>query len=549
MSKTITANINPVIIEAVFLVCITLYFFCACTYGLKYKLPDEDEISYGIEAVQVMENIKPSFGLPLFGRSLPVRDIMNYNFTLPAYLLLPFFAVFGVSTWSLKMMPICISVIGIITAYYLIKNIFSAKIAAVSAALLATNPVYILYSINCLAKTEPLINTLFLAAVLLFVLYVKKRDLYLISLSFLFLGAGASVKLSAFSYYIGLTAASVLVYRKNIKELFHDRGSITAAVISFMAGASIFISYNIFFQYDSTFNNFRFLYDSSSPMCQYLQHNLKILTNLGIRGNHLLCLWSNDEKQYMPDIKNGLGGTLLFLLTLVSVIVNYLYYASMEVKDDLKKYIFICVLFIVVFLTSIITPLTRDEFHLVLLFPFQQLMIGIFLVNTVSFINKAGYSLVVKLLPWIIFSLVLCFQVNNTVRYQALFKSEFQNGAAADEYLGKLLGWVNKSDIPVVILDHSNEQSLVMLSRGRFTPACTVYWWSLNKTVEALINTFNKYGKLYLVECSEHSIIHHNEFKVDDVLWNKNLKKELIQSISAGKYNHVYFNIYKIYES
>ncbi|MBN1823738.1 MAG: glycosyltransferase family 39 protein [Endomicrobiales bacterium] len=528
------------ILEILFLAAVSGYFIFASTYKLAYVLPDVDETVYGIQAEQIIHNIRPYYGeTSLFGIWLPLRGTMNYNFALPAYILAPFFALFGASTWMLKLVPILFGAAGIAAFFYAIKMVFNARIAAISSLLLSTNPLYVFYAFNSLYKTEPLINALFSITILLLLLYVKKRKTSLLVASSFVLGALLSVKLSAVSYYLGLAVVFAFIYRNEAKGLFPRRARVAAAVLSFTAGLIIFILYNVFYPEMNTFRNISLLFSES------WQNNLDVFNNLGIRLKHLFWFWGNVDPHYLKDIKVRSIDILLVTFTLFSVAANFTYYSLSGDRRNIKKLASVCVFFGVVFATSIFTPLNREEFHLSLLFPFQQLMIAVFLSNTLFFFEKKRHYSAVKISLSAFLLFLILGQLSNVAARHRMLDSDYRDRVATSVYLGRLSEWMKCRDKPVVALDSNVDTALAMLNNGRLVTAFLITHYDPRRTAGMARKAYESGRGLFLIETAKRSIPGRS-FSVGEVLWDKKLKAEYIGSINCGADDRAYFRLYAL---
>jgi 4-amino-4-deoxy-L-arabinose transferase-like glycosyltransferase len=168
-----------------------------------------DEASNGYDSYSILNTLRDQHGnfLPLFARALD-----DYRPSMYIYLTVPFIKIFGLSEFSTRLPAAVIGTLTVLALYYLAKEIFTPRVALISASLLAISPWHIQFS--RIAFEAILIPLLFTLGILFFVKSFKQPN-YLILSALIFalsLHTYQAARVFVPLFLLGI----VVVYRKHL---------------------------------------------------------------------------------------------------------------------------------------------------------------------------------------------------------------------------------------------------------------------------------------------------------------------------------------------
>lgn len=193
--------------------------------------------------------------LDLFGTKLPLMSSSDYQGVTSTYLALPFFTLFGINVFSLRLMTVLVGVLAIVVTFYLAKEWFGPTAARLTALLLAVSPAWIFWSRLGVYVVSPVVP-IACGALLAFTLWVRGRasgrgnaSLYL---GAFLLGLGMTTKLLFLWFIVALAVCATLLWGRALWEArerafwgWRRRLSVgVAATAAFALGAFPFILYN-----------------------------------------------------------------------------------------------------------------------------------------------------------------------------------------------------------------------------------------------------------------------------------------------------------------
>lgn len=188
-----------------------------------------DEISRGYDAYCLLKTLKDQYGnfLPLFTETFGL-----YPPATPAYLMIPAVQIFGLSDFSVRLMPAVIGVLTLIVFYFLVKEWINKKTALLATLLLAVSPWHIHYS--RIAFEAILLPFFFLCGLLFFFKAIRKNSYYLIP-SALFFIFSMHTYYAARGFVPPFLLGLVIIYRNFIKKNLKATGvALTVFLIPFI---------------------------------------------------------------------------------------------------------------------------------------------------------------------------------------------------------------------------------------------------------------------------------------------------------------------------
>ncbi|MEP6776211.1 MAG: glycosyltransferase family 39 protein, partial [Chloroflexota bacterium] len=243
---------------AVSLAC--LVFLAIALYQLTLPGLYADEAFDVIPAMQIVlghsVELQRNVGLHLFGLSLPLMSSSDYQGVTSTYLVLPFFALFGINVLSLRLMTVSVGVLGIILTFFLARAWFGSKVARLSVLMLATSPAWVFWSrlgVYVVSQVMPIAA----GSLITFPARVRRRPLAShngpIYLGMFLLGLGLTTKILFVWFISAMPLLALILFGRTVwesrRDWLRERGRwlriAFLSALSFCAGASPFILYNI----------------------------------------------------------------------------------------------------------------------------------------------------------------------------------------------------------------------------------------------------------------------------------------------------------------
>ncbi|MDD4909422.1 MAG: glycosyltransferase family 39 protein [Candidatus Omnitrophica bacterium] len=388
--------------DLLIIILIALIYLSLSLPGLNLIGFVEDEVIPGMFGVNLLEGRRlwdgSDVGIRLGGMSLPVNLITPYYFALSSYLLIPFFILFGISIFSLRLLGVSLALLSLTSLYYICRTIFGRKIAVPTVFLLACSSAFVWSTKVELSITENLLNFFFWSAVALFLLrFSGKRSIVYFYLGCFLLGAGLSVKFSFLARIFGFGLAFIVVFYGKIADFIRSNLKIKQAIVSavcFCAGASLFIYYNVATS-GSTFKLVKYLYTcTDGDNINNLDFKANLERRIG-QFNTIIqeypiaeqdCLPADSmEGQAEPFIYNARKMTLAIFWP--AFLANCLF-SLMRGKAGQRKYLLIYTAYFVIFLTTLFTPASSRTFHMFALEPIPAFTVSLFCCNIWDGITK-----------------------------------------------------------------------------------------------------------------------------------------------------------------
>lgn len=318
--------------------------------------------------------------ITLFNRFVPTMA-SPYSGRIHVYIMYIFSRLFGVNVFSLRFSSIAVSAFTLYFIYLLCRMWFGYRVAVITALLTATSLFFVQYARVGHYREVVFVMFFFWAGFFLIGRYLRERKFYLLCLGFFLFGLGLTTKITMLFYLAGLSISFILLNRKfnllsgiNIKYAF-------LALISFCVGSFYLILYNVL----SGWGTFKLLSDSlMNTSSRY--NNLSYIANLQERIGHLMELlrghlsdgdradWGVTEWHFAES-----AAPVLVALFFVSFIFVFLYMFFLKGKIEKHKIIFFLIFYGAVFFLTPFTISGSNPGHLLLLFPFPQLIMALFI--------------------------------------------------------------------------------------------------------------------------------------------------------------------------
>ena len=184
-----------------------IIYLAAATFQLGLPGINYDEVLDAVPAMQAVlsQPIDAAGSLHLFGRDWPLMT-MPYIGGTTSYLLMPGFALFGVSPIVLRLTTIAVGLVSLVLIWGFLRDFFDERVAGLSLLLLAVNPTYVFWSRMGAWVAQPLLPIAVVALWMLYRWYRTGKQSSLVLAAF-FLGFGLTTKLLFLWMWVALAIA------------------------------------------------------------------------------------------------------------------------------------------------------------------------------------------------------------------------------------------------------------------------------------------------------------------------------------------------------
>ena len=385
---------------------------CVLTYALLTTPADEVEPA----ALSVIPTVE------LFDRHLPVMEDNAYVGPIELYLQQPFFVVFGRTIYALRILPLAAALVGLLAAFVVFRRWFGLRVAFVAALLTATHPVFVHESKQGHDYEEIFTCSFFWLALMLGDRYLqgnRPRLLWLFSATFV-AGLGLCHKITFIWYLLGLSAALIaaLIWRRKEVLAALRPAELALSILPFLAATSTSWIYAVQSRGETLRVMARALVE---PTAKDEIRNVDYLTNLWVRIQQLDAvilkgeIWHPSWFRIIEGVEFPLNGlfAVLFFAGFVVVLAFAIRRHPALPRDPL---IFLFIVFTVVFLCSPFTVSYHHPSHLLVMYPFPQLVIALFLG---LFSHVLGRSTLAMWATSLVLIAVVSLNLNLTFTYTA----------------------------------------------------------------------------------------------------------------------------------
>jgi len=300
-------------------------------------------------------------GIRIAGRTFPLM-VMDYKGTVHTYLTIPFFLLLGINVFTLRLSTVTFATLTLLATYFLARELYGRRAAAIAFFLLAVNPSFVFWSRQGVLWTS--IMTLFSTGSLFFLLkwWHKKSQAYLYLGAF-FIGLGLSAKLSFLWFPLALAATWLTLGRPIPPRL--DGVQAAIAALSFLIGASPLIIYNL-----QTGGTIKVLLENLTTS-YYGTSNLAFFSNLKVRASQFGALLTGRNFWYL----GGGCGNDLYPVLFLAIAVGSLSLA-IKAREDWRKVAFPLLMMAFMVVESCATVSSLWPEHYLILLPLPQLAIA-----------------------------------------------------------------------------------------------------------------------------------------------------------------------------
>jgi 4-amino-4-deoxy-L-arabinose transferase-like glycosyltransferase len=407
----------------------------------------------------------------LFNRILPVMS-GHYLGSVLAYLVYPFARIFGLNIISLRITPIFFSILTILFIYLLCKIWFGKRVAFFASLLAATNLLFVQYSRVGLYREEIFIIFFFWATLFFFAKYFEKKAPHFLYIGLFLFGLGLSAKITFFWYVCGMLMGYIILKKRlNLLISLKIRQRVIG-LFTFCLGAIFIIFYNIKEPGVTVKMLTRSLLEYPFVKENMSISNLSYFTNLKIRISQLLMFLKENIA-----VRSDWGVIQMcpierasFIIVSVAAIsfISVLIFALFSLNSSRKyRILFFYIIYVTVMLLTPFTVSSFDPGHLLVLFPFPQITMALFLDYIWQW-NK--YKKAILTMACSIFLIpVLLFNIWVNVYFNTEMKKNggYRRWSTA---VYELANYLDKKNIQPVMFGWGMAENIVFLSHERIVP-------------------------------------------------------------------------------
>jgi 4-amino-4-deoxy-L-arabinose transferase-like glycosyltransferase len=331
-------------------------------------------------------------GVSVAGRYLPLMEDNHYVGAVELYLQLPFLWVLGNNPFALRLMPIVVSLLGMMAAFLALRSWFGMAAALGATLLTCTHPVFVHFTRQGHYKEEIFTVALFWLGLQCFQRLRRSerhRLLYAVGGGLMF-GLGLAHKIT-FLWYLGACAVACLVVLRGRL----DRAGVTprqaiAAASAFVVGALPLLVHNAV----HGFVTLRLMADRLlTPTPKDDIDNLEYLVNVVVRGKQMLAvivggeIWDTEWFGILEGIEVAHNAPLIVAFCAAVVVVPLLSFVGIG-RLPRRPVAFVWIVFGLVFLCSPFTVSYHHPSHLLVLYPFPGIAVALMLVAVARLVGR-----------------------------------------------------------------------------------------------------------------------------------------------------------------
>ena len=387
-----------IVVEIVTLAAILAVYFALTMRQINLPGLHPDEAQEVIPTVQLLrgqevETLRGS-GLTIAGRRFPLM-IVDYIGTVNTYLALPFFSLFGISTFSLRLMSVLTSAVTLVLLYRLGRTMYSPVVGLAAAGLLAVQPSFVFWSRQGVYVTF-ITAPLTLGAVWLGWQWWRGRlqgkEIALYAGAFL-LGLGLAAKLLTLWVIFAISVCFAILYAGRLWQVVRQRSlrplemvltwwQAGLATLSFALGASMLIVYNL--QTGGTWQTI----NANRSTSFYGVDNARIFDNLLERFRGLKIVLTGEHLWYLSA--RGTYANLWWPRALVVVGVIALGLVFWRARGKWRRLLFPYLTLALMVVASIFTVSALWFTHQAIMLPWASLALAVGLAMAVKQLGDFG---------------------------------------------------------------------------------------------------------------------------------------------------------------
>jgi 4-amino-4-deoxy-L-arabinose transferase-like glycosyltransferase len=375
---------------------IILLYLGLALFNINYPGLDTDEAFNGVVSNNILRDVSDIANaqclqsyVSISGKIIPVMAA-QYSGPIIPYLARPFIALFGPGAFALRLCGILILAILLLFIYRLAGVWFGRRVGLLAALLTATNLSFVQYSRVGMFRVEIFVMAFFWIGLYLLIRYSQGKNFFFFCLGCLSLGLGFCTKITFLYYLVGLVPAYLILGRKlNLLRGFNFKKTLLS-IFSFCLGSFFIIIYN-FKQPGITFKQLFFALTDIKATGQNTigmpANNLNYLYNLSVRISDLSGLlkgdlftrwdWGVTRSSTLEKFLPAAAGLAVIAMLWGLFAALFLPGLSQLIR---RRLLFLYTVYLALFFATPFTLSSFNQGHLLIIFPFPQVILALFLV-------------------------------------------------------------------------------------------------------------------------------------------------------------------------
>jgi 4-amino-4-deoxy-L-arabinose transferase-like glycosyltransferase len=454
-------------------VALTLYAALG-TYQLHLPGLYYDEALDAVPAMQIVlgKPIDAGAVVRLAGREWPLM-VMPYVGCTTTYLLVPVFALLGVSVISLRLANLLIGAIALLLAWGFAREFLDERVAAVSTLLLAVNPSFIFWTRIGASVSLPMLPLAIASLWCLYRWYAQRIPAYLVVASFC-LGLGLNTKVLFLWFWAALVLAW-LVLSPTLHVGAGRRawlwpwqrakpGTWALAGLALLLGSGMLLAYNL-----RGWETLRFMLRNVGQTELYGVNNLAVPGNLRtvVLGDLRAFLEGTGIGEGLGPVARNVLGMPALGLALVAIIWLC---ARGKLAHPPRRLALLVIVLVSIVIQSAFTITGLGATHLVILWPIPQVLVAVALLGGVDAMRTARPSGYWPFLLGTLIVLLVGAEAWTTIRYHSTLARTGGVGRYSDAIYALARDLDQPGTPKPVALDWGFRRNLQLLTQGRLYP-------------------------------------------------------------------------------
>ena len=539
-------------------------FLSLSVYQLEVRGLYYDEALDAVPAMQVVLGQKVELvreaGVLIGQQALPMM-VSDYQGAVQSYLLMPFFALLGVSVVSLRLMPVVASAATLVLAYFFARSFFNRPVAFLTILLTAVQPSFIFWTQQGIHVCS-VMGLLAISSLYSFWRWYRGGNSAFFILGCFLLGLGLSAKLLFLWWIAALGLAYLLLHPRGLLaqlvRLWPRRSAVGATfdnrqpaprwswldigpkqaflgLIAGALGAWMILLYNL----------------QTQGTLQVLSLNLRE-TSYGVKN---FDLWPNllTRLHSFEVLLNGggfwfLGGIFsnrpypYILAALVGLMLGlFLSARGGPARRFWRRGTFILLLIVLVLVESTATMSGLWPTHLFLLYPLPQMLIGLTLYLLYQSFTSKAITLGIA-------SLLVVFLIGSDLwvdRQYHRVLADTGGWATHSDAINRLAQFLDERQVTEpMAMDWGIKTSVQVLTQGRVNPQ-EIFFYSVEPPdlfTHWLYGALTKADRYYLFHTDEFTI--YPRFQAFQAMAQKMDKELLLEATIGQRDEHPVYLVY-----
>ena len=427
---TIPGSLHHVVTHHLPFVLICLLFFSIALHNITVPEVSDSENHEPVEGFLLITDPPTDISissfsetalLRFFDRYFPIAGHVSFAGATEIYMQIPIFVALGTNRFSLRLLPILMSFCGLVAIFSVCKSWFGRTVANLSCLLLASHPVFIFWSRQGHDTEAVFMIPFFWMGLYFFNKYRlgKRRNTLPLCLGSLLFGLGYSFKITFLYYLVAMAVTLLLIQRRRFMAELNFRRFLLG-IAWFLLGNTLTIIYYL----RSGAQALRLMLDSLFSPTPNGISNLDYFTNLSTRFEQFYEVILQGElwdhywfrvlcNQTERPAALSWAWNYVFAFAFFAAFASLPFLIGRNIEYPKKKVGFVYVFFIAVFLQVPFTISALSPHHLLVLYPFPQIILSLSLCSLASVFRRRRLWII----AWVIVGACVLFNLVLSISY------------------------------------------------------------------------------------------------------------------------------------